>query len=87
MFDALQWNGPLGKHIELFGTPCMIVLGLSGNGPSRIWEKATNVAYQDVLRGLNSDFLFFIFLWGGGVKGLIVNRSNLVVVCGRSSLK
>ena len=34
-----------------------------------------------------TQFGFFIFLWGGGVKGLIVNRSNLVVVCGRSSLK
>ena len=44
----ILFNGPLRKHIKLFGTPCRIMIELSGNKLSRTW-KCTDVAYQDVL--------------------------------------
>ena len=32
-------NGPLRKHVKSFGTPCKIMVGLSGNGPSQTWRR------------------------------------------------
>ena len=66
----MLYNGSVKKHVESFGTPCMIMVGLSGNGLPNL-EKALDIAYQGVLDDLDS-------IWG--VKGLIVTHSNLVVM-------
>ena len=51
-------NGPLGKHVKSIGTPCRIMVGLSGNGFADL-EKTPDIAYQNIVNDK----------W---VKGLIV---------------
>ena len=68
----MLFNGPLRKHVKSFGTPCRIMVGLSGDKLFWTWKKTPGIAYKDVLNEFDS-------IWGGGVKGLIMTWNNLVV--------
>ena len=61
-------NGPLRKHIKLFGTLCMTMVGLSDNGLSQTWKRAQTSLIKMFLIKFDS-------MWK--VKGLIVPLSNL----------
>ena len=67
----LESYGPLTKHVNSFGTLCKIMIGLSGNGLSWIRKRPW--------AGCSQRIRFNFGGGGGGVKGLIMTPSNLVV--------
>ena len=68
-FNNLQW--PIEKTCQVIWDALHDYVRIEWKQTFMYLEKAPNVAYQDILYEFN--------LTGGGVKGLIVTRSNLVV--------
>ena len=59
-------NGPFKNYSNSVGTPCKIMVGLSGNGLSWTWKRPWTWPTKMFLT---------ISIWlGGGVKGLIVTH-------------
>lgn len=71
----MLYNGPLRKHVKLFGTRCRIIVVLSGNGLSRTWKRTrtllTKMSLTNSIRSEGSKVLLspIATLWSRGRLG------------------